>query len=393
MSHLIETYSLLSGAKIGKPYIYEKFFPLPFDNYITLHAQGSTQAKQYDYWQEVVNILRPILDKKEIKIVQIGDGNDRQLLGTHFISGRTCIQNTAYLLQHSKLHVGCDSFPVHIASSYGIPVVALYSSCYSSQAGPYWSDPSEARLMDTPKDKIASYSDKEHPKSINNANPEEIAQKVCELLKEEFSYDYKTIYKGNRFVNGNIDIVPNSFNSLKHAGVKIVNVRMDYLFNEEALKKQLEILDVNIVTNKPISLDILNRFRGKIKKILYCVDEKNDDKFIKILKRNNIPYQMLCYADDSNLNDYKLKFLDYGTIYERHVPKVESLKEFKDIDLDNLYFKSGKFLLSEGKIYPGKYAWENDLAIDKFEHTFVKAKLDKSFREEIENFYIAEKTS
>ena len=40
--HLVEQYALACGAKIDKPYIYEKFAPLPFNNYITFSPFSST---------------------------------------------------------------------------------------------------------------------------------------------------------------------------------------------------------------------------------------------------------------------------------------------------------------------------------------------------------------
>ena len=54
--HLVEQYALACGAKIDKPYIYEKFAPLPFNNYITF-SPFSKPAKNYDYWREVLFML------------------------------------------------------------------------------------------------------------------------------------------------------------------------------------------------------------------------------------------------------------------------------------------------------------------------------------------------
>ena len=53
--HLVEQYALACGAKIDKPYIYEKFAPLPFNNYITF-SPYSKPAKNYDYWREVLSV-------------------------------------------------------------------------------------------------------------------------------------------------------------------------------------------------------------------------------------------------------------------------------------------------------------------------------------------------
>ena len=58
--HLIEQYALSCGAKINKPYIREKYFPIPANNYITFSPQ-SKPSKNYDYWKEVLSMIVPPL--------------------------------------------------------------------------------------------------------------------------------------------------------------------------------------------------------------------------------------------------------------------------------------------------------------------------------------------
>ena len=69
--HLVESYATNCGLKIDKPYIFEKFFPLGFEKYITFET-STDPAKDYDYWNDVINPLLPELEKKGIAIVQIG---------------------------------------------------------------------------------------------------------------------------------------------------------------------------------------------------------------------------------------------------------------------------------------------------------------------------------
>jgi hypothetical protein len=61
--HLVETYSLSTGSKIKKPFIHKKFFPLPFEKYITIQNSSGMQGKCYDYFQEVVNFVYEDLEK------------------------------------------------------------------------------------------------------------------------------------------------------------------------------------------------------------------------------------------------------------------------------------------------------------------------------------------
>ena len=66
--HILDCYSLNCGLKIREPFIYERFFPLNVDKYITLDTSSTFPSRQYDYWSEVLNILIPILESENIKL-------------------------------------------------------------------------------------------------------------------------------------------------------------------------------------------------------------------------------------------------------------------------------------------------------------------------------------
>ena len=99
--HLVETYALNCGLKIDKPYIYEKFFPLDVEKFITLHPNSKYGSKCYDYWQDVVDILLPKLEKENIKILQIGVAEDKPIKGCLHAHGKANINQTAYILSKS----------------------------------------------------------------------------------------------------------------------------------------------------------------------------------------------------------------------------------------------------------------------------------------------------
>ena len=74
--HVLESYALQNDLKIDKPYIYEKFFPMVVDKFITIDTSNlGTEALSYDHWQHVVNLIYPYLKEKKIAIVNLGDKN------------------------------------------------------------------------------------------------------------------------------------------------------------------------------------------------------------------------------------------------------------------------------------------------------------------------------
>ena len=96
--HLLERYASSCGVKIGKPYIYDSYFPVSSGKFITFQP-FSKPAKNYDYWQEVVDIILPYLKQNNIDIIQIGAKEDRPINGTISVSGQTTISQAAFLIK------------------------------------------------------------------------------------------------------------------------------------------------------------------------------------------------------------------------------------------------------------------------------------------------------
>ena len=70
--HLIEKYSLETGVKIGKPELYEKFYPVPVSGkYITQYVEQGIQSMQYEYWEDVIELINPYLKQNDIKILNL----------------------------------------------------------------------------------------------------------------------------------------------------------------------------------------------------------------------------------------------------------------------------------------------------------------------------------
>mgnify|MGYP001319618380 CR=1 FL=1 len=265
--HIIESFALNSGSKIDKPYIYESYAPLQWstDRYITFQPFGtaSFDSRKYSYWEEVLDILRPIFNKNNIHIVQIGSSGEPQIKGTMAMMGKTTLNQSAYLIKNAMLHLGIDSFGVHVASGYQKKIVALYSNMLPENSGPYWSDAKDVRLISSLKDdECPSYANQEHPKTIDRIKPEQVAEAVCELLDIEYTYEFETVYVGKHYAQKRIEVVPtNQIGNWKDFGVDSLILRMDKHFNEAVCASQLEKCACSLVTDKPIRLDLVKHFK------------------------------------------------------------------------------------------------------------------------------------
>ena len=350
--HLVEAYATNCGLKIDKPYMYEKFFPLNVDKYITLHPY-TKPAKSYDYWQEVVNLLIPKLEEQEIRIIQIGAKNEPRLIGTGYTSGQTNMNQIAYLLKGSLLHLGADSFPTHVASAYDKKIVCLYSSNHLNCTKPYWGDSKDHVLfMPDLKGNKPSFSIEEVPKTINSIKPEKVANAVCSLLGIDLGFEYETVYMGPTFGRRLIESIPNSVVDVSSLGVDSLIVRMDYEFNEENLVNQMQVCPISIITNKPIRKEILVQYRSRIKEIIYLVEKDNDPQFILDIQDLNVRHMMLSTLKGKDLSTAKIDYMDCNAIInEKPIKRQSDIEELSGRDIKNLFYKSNKFTLSEGKVF------------------------------------------
>ena len=358
--HTLESYALNSGAKISKPYIIEKFFPTTLNKYITLDCDARVPSKHYDFWQEVVDIVGPILLKEGITILQIGREKDPNLQGTYPAIGQTNINQTAYLIKNSLLHVGPDNESTDIASHYNKKIVALFGNCLSSQFGPYWSDELDISLLHPERKNKPSYAFEEDPKSINKITPEQIASQICKHLNLEFNFKYKYSYIGARYNEPKFNLIPNvaiqNYNTVPRLPISI---RADLHLDEQAIADTLQVAPFEIVTNKPLNPQLISAFRQRIKNIIYIVEEENEPNFIRYLMNNAVSYRLISFMDEEKLNPIKLDYMDYGTL--SRVTKLTKSDVEQESSVKITHYKSNKFVLSEGKIYNSLAAWKRGL--------------------------------
>ena len=132
--HILESYALQNDLKIGKPHIYEKFFPLAVDKYITIDTSGlGTEAMRYNHWQLVVDLIQPKLEELGIKIIQMGEKDCKPLDKCYLAIGQCDFNQKAYVIKNSLVHVSSNNETSHIASAYDTKLVTLYPhNCHRS---------------------------------------------------------------------------------------------------------------------------------------------------------------------------------------------------------------------------------------------------------------------
>jgi hypothetical protein len=407
--HILEQYSLNCGLKIGKPFIYKKFYPLPFDKYITFNPFGKFNSRKYSYWQDVVDILHPVLSDHNIKIIQLGGKDEPNYTGCYNAAGITNLNQSAYIISNSLLHFGVDSFPVHAASAFDKKIVALYCNMYASQSKPYWSKEEDVSLIQADlKGKKPSYAPEENPKTIDSIKPELIANEILKKLEIKNKVEQNSIFFGENYPNLELDFIPDSSILIDKGINQTLNVRFD-LLDKPASDEQINIAVVNIQKRKCriylsdiIPVDFLKHpeLRKNTESIIFKIKDYSVEtkKFISKLKSigGNIKY-IACsktFNTEEKFSLLKLEMLDYCLVEKEQLKPIEN--EIKKQILKNknslTFYKSCRIIYSKGESFISEAALKEKKSTTSFVQKIKDIKnIDLLLEKDHSNIYIFNK--
>jgi len=382
--HILEAYASNTCLKIDKPFIYEKYYNVPEGKYITLENPKFHDSKTFDHWDSVIRILKPILDKNKIGIIQIGSKGDKSVKGCFDATKDVNANQMAYIIKRSLLHLGVDGFPVQLASSFNKPIVALYSNYYASHSKPYWSKDEDVVLIESDKEgDKPTYSSSEIPKTINTIKPEEVAKGVCDLLSIEFNYKYETLYTGKFFHVGLVEVVPENPVQISNMEGMPVYIRGD--IKEPNVKVDSSNIDTqlsidgkySVIIDKPIDISILKKHQSKIDTVVFIINKSSHISFYNEVISTGIKCTLATYADEKEYNEMKFKFLDYPQITKIEIDRADEINYPED-GINKLFYQSNKYTIYNNKFYPSQAALEAGRPADKMDASAIYEVPDKS---------------
>lgn len=397
--HILESYASNCCLKIDKPFIYEKYYPLPCDRYITLHHPNKTDSRKYDHWDSVVRLLKPVLDKEGIKIAQVGSGSEVIVKHCHNLLGRTSLNQLAYVIRHSMLHLGVDSLPIQLASGYGKKIVALYSNKYACHSGPYWSKDEDVILLESDKDgDKPTYVPNEDPKTINTITPEGITKSVCKLLGLDFNYEYETLYTGKYFHVGLVESVPDEVVKISNMDGQTSYIRADIKNTNISPKKIDAQLSIDgkytLMLNKPIDIKILIKNKKRIDTVVYIVDDKSSPSFFDQVISEGLKCTLATYSNDKEFEKIKFKFLDYPLVTRVRLDREHEVKGLEGESIKKLFYQTNKYTIHKSKFYPSQAALENGEPAPRMDPSDVYQIPDSPiFFKDLDHVRILKKTS
>lgn len=376
----VESFALQAALKISEPFIENHFYPTVDRKYITFHSHGEEDSRNYSHLQEVIDILQPILNKKGIKIYQLGAHKDISIGNCRSFLNQTSINQCSYLVKNSLLHFGVDSFLLHVASFHKTPIVGLYSNKPKEISRPLWNK--EFQILIESFDEYPSYAAVESPKTINRITPESVCAEILDALNIPHKLkSYKTLNIGELYYNPVFEIVPDFVPSPEFFPNTLLNVRLDFEHNPDMLQHFCRSNKSAIFIAEEIDLNYILQFKPNIERINVDVDKLSNVDYINKLKYTGI-YTALFSKDKDNINKIRRDFFDWRVELVNQKTKKDLDSEVKKCD--NVQYKSRKLTFSKGKTYLSKAAWKK--GIEKQESNFV---IDSpTFWEELDHFYI-----
>lgn len=355
--HFLESLSSSTGLTAKQPFIEDCFFPVVPSKYITISTEDH-QSKQWDHFQEYINIIKPILDKNDIHIIEIG-ANKIQLGNVSSLKGATNSNHWSYILKGAMAHIGPENFISHLASFHNIPIVVLFSNTNEDYAKPLWGSAEKKFISANLFGKKPSFSAEENPKSINRISADNIALETLNILGIENDLDRLEVFSmGNLYHSRLIEIVPDFTPDQNFLPRSLINVRLDFAFNQELLPHFANNRKVSIVSDKQIDHKILINIKPAIEAIYFKIDEDFDGEYIKFLRKNGIKLTLIA-KENTDISDLRLKFFD-EKIEEEFKKTKKDLDNF-DLICDTTRYKSSKTIFSKDGEFSSKYSYDKKI--------------------------------
>ena len=223
------------------------------------------------------------------------------------------------------------------------------------------------------------------PKTINTIYPERVSEQILDFLKIPHNLTpLEPFFIGEKYGSSCLEVVPDFVPDPTFLAQTLINVRMDYHFDEDNLLALANNRKISIIFDQPINLDKLKLIKGSLNHFFYFVTLDTDAQYLKDLQKLGIPITLL-YKGVEEISQIRLHLLDM-IVEEVEEKTLEKLDNKEKVD-DSTYYKSAKALFSNGKEYSSKAAWKRGVPA-KQEQKIINC---PEFWEEIDHFKLYNK--
>jgi len=357
-------FSILGIEPSRKSKIQEHPFPLPHGDFISISFDS--ESGKYKYLHEVVDLISPMLLKLGIFIVDTSmiDITENQNMTRCPVD--LDFNKIAYVISNSMLHI--SNSDVYDAMSYSMPDTnfILFAN------GDEYTNPFERENAT-----VFSLSEK----------PENVANRILEILDIPDRILVRTIFSGRLFKNGVFNIIPDGITKLPRSSNAPVAIRLDIANNyQNGLAVSSAVGEYHIVIDKTIPpkyVGVLNN----AKTLTVFASLSFDKNFIKHISSLPIKVNILYDGrDKSEFEKIKILFFDFESVKMISAPSKKELEESGVGKYSKL--RSHSIYISRFGIFNSPYHWRERIQKnEKNENTVIGALDDEMFLRDV-NYYI-----
>ena len=183
-----------------------------------------------------------------------------------------------------------------------------------------------------------------------------------------------------------VEVVPDFEPNPEFCPRTLLNIRLDYGFNESFLLHFANNRKITLVSDSPVSLPLVRQIRPAIEHFFYHVSPESDLSYLSSIKNLGIPITLFG-KPDHEIDSTRFHLFDWSI---NEIPSLSKKNLDKSVNIcENTYFQSSKSLYSKGIEYPCKLFWEKGIKKEKYNKIIDT----DSFWDELEHYKLYEKTS
>ena len=361
MANLLEEYAKNLGVKIGKPIFKEHFYPILDEKYITIHVDSKIDSKHYEYFPQVLTLVKDILLSHGYKIYQIGDRDNPVLQSVDLNLCSLTKKQTAYVLRNSSLHLDVDNFYVLLANSLNINTITLYSHVYPSVTKPLWNEDKNEIIEVNRNGKKPSLSFQENPKTIRTIKPETIAQKILDKLNIDKKINFKTLKIGNYYHHHIVEVVPNFVANIEDQKNKLIYIRADLHFDDQKIAYWCHNYKSVIISSKEIPLNLIVQFSNNIDHVFFKMSDELSalpEQYFEQIKNLKVKVT-ISTQNKEELSQLRNKYFNIKVDLDNVEERANTLAV-----KTNSFFMTNKILISNSQLYPSECHMKDEKTLD-----------------------------
>jgi len=362
--HIIKKISNLLNIEIDQdPNLFLEFYPLPFDNYITIYNDQTFPANTYDYFNDFIDDISTFLNEKNIKILQIiNSQNDLHIKNCYKINNFNFYQLN-YLIKNSLFHISTDSLTNEISGIFKIPSINLVGNRFAENSYSFFNRKNSKTIQGLSNVK-PSFSSFEKNKSINKINTEKISDIFFSYFNCNNYHKYTTVYTGKHYDSNTFyEIIPNDFPSIKFNENSKISLRFDLIkdLNPEYFIQNFYQFCISqkydVCVESLLPKELLNLLKINCQNLNFYITENTE--ISELNKYQKLGFSLRLKSKSKKDKSLILKFLDFGEIlFEKETIQSPTSGYF---ETNKLKFKSNKFFVQKDKLFPSFYYFEKNI--------------------------------